>query len=234
MLRCDPAVFDPVASDPTISRLSDTLAASGEQALQAIRSAHSDVRSRIWSLASKHAPNATGHVTIDLDGVLVTAHSDKQDAAATWKKTYGHHPLVAFVDHRPSGTGEPVAAHLGPGNAGSNTATDHITTTQLAPAQLPKTNRQGRQTLIRTDSAGGTHNVVSWLAQRGRRLSYSVGMVITDTIHQHLQKIPASAWTPPIDADGHIRDGAWGAELTGNLLDGWPRGMRLTARKERP
>ncbi|MGY4745937.1 IS1380 family transposase [Streptomyces sp. ATMOS53] len=234
MLRCEPALFGPVASDPTISRLIDTLAASGDKALQAIRTARSQVRQRAWSLAGKHAPDADGQVTVDLDGVLVIAHSDKEDAAATWKKTYGHHPLTAFVDHGQGGTGEPVAALLRPGNAGSNTAADHIATAQLALTQLPKRYRRGRQTLIRTDSAGGTHDFVSWLAKRGRWLSYSVGMVITETIHQHVLKIPAPAWTPAVEADGKVRDGAWVAELTGNLLDGWPKGMRLIVRKERP
>lgn len=94
---------------------------------------------------------------MDLDGVLVVAHSDKQDAAPTWKKTHGHHPLMGFVDHGPGGTGEPVAALLRPENAGSNTAADHITTARLALAQLPKRYRRGRQTLIRCDSAG-THS----------------------------------------------------------------------------
>ncbi|MFF5582968.1 IS1380 family transposase, partial [Streptomyces hygroscopicus] len=198
MLRCEPAVFGLVASDPTISRLIDTLAASGERALQAIRSARSEVRHRVWSLAGENAPDADGQVIVDLDGVLVIAHSDKEDAAATWKKTYGHHPLTAFVDHGPGGTGEPVAALLRPGNAGSNTAADHITAAQLALAQLPKHYRRGRQTLIRTDSAGGTHDFVSWLARRGRWLSYSVGMVITEAIHEHVLKVPASAWTPAV------------------------------------
>lgn len=88
---------------------------------------------------------------MDLDGVLVLAHSEKQDAAATWKKSFGHHPLTGFVDHASGGTGEPVAALLRSGNAGSNTAADHITTAQLALAQLPKRHRRGRSTLIRTD-----------------------------------------------------------------------------------
>ncbi|MEU6578534.1 IS1380 family transposase [Streptomyces sp. NPDC046805] len=234
MLRAEPDVFGPVASDPTVSRLIDALAASGEKALQAVRSARSEVRNRVWSLAGENAPNADGQVTIDLDGVLVIAHSDKENAAATWKKTYGHHPLTAFVDHGPGGTGEPVAALLRPGNAGSNTAADHITTAQLALAQLPKRYRRGRQTLIRTDSAGGTHDFVSWLARRGRWLSHSVGMVITAAIHEHVLKVPASAWTPAVEGDGETRDGAWVAELTGPLLDGWPKGMRLIVRKERP
>ena len=234
VLRAEPAVFGPVSSDPTVSRLIDTLAASGEKALQAIRSARSEVRDRVWSLAGENAPDTGGQVVVDLDGVLVIAHSDKEDAAATWKKTYGHHPLTAFVDHGPGGTGEPVAALLRPGNAGSNTAADHITTAQLALAQLPKKYRRGRQTLIRTDSAGGTHDFVSWLAQRGRWLSYSVGMTVTEAIHEHVLKVPASAWTAAIETNGEVRDGAWVAELTGKLVDGWPKGMRLIVRKERP
>ncbi len=144
-----------------------------------------------------------------LDGVLVIAHSDKQNAAATWKKTYGHHPLTAFVDHGPGGTGEPVATLLRPGNAGSNTAADHITTAQLALAQPPKHYRRGRQTLIRTESAGGTHDFVSWLAKRERWLSYSVGMTVTEAIHEHVLRVPASAWTSAVETDGEARDGAW-------------------------
>ncbi|WP_327188526.1 IS1380 family transposase [Streptomyces xinghaiensis] len=234
MLRAEPAVFGPVASDPTVSRLIDTIAASGDRALQAIRAARAEARARVWRLADREAPDADGTVTVDLDGVLVIAHSDKEDAAPTWKRTYGHHPLMAFVDHGQGGTGEPVAGLLRPGNAGSNTASDHITAARLALVQLPKKYRRGRRTLIRTDSAGGTHDFVTWLAQRGRWLSYSVGMVITDAIHQHVRRIPASAWTAAVEADGEIRDGAWVAELTGDVLHGWPKGMRLIVRKERP
>lgn len=234
MLRAEPGVFGPVASDPTVSRLIDALAAAGPKALTAIRSARAEVRERAWKLAGPAAPDADGQVVVDLDGVLVLAHSEKQDAAATWKKTFGHHPLMAFVDHGPQGSGEPVAALLRPGNAGSNTAADHITTAQLALAQLPKHYRRGRRTLIRTDSGGGTHDFVAWLAQRGRWLSYSVGMTITDAIHQAVLMVPSSAWTPAVEPGGEIRDGAWVAELDGDCLKGWPKGMRLIVRKERP
>jgi hypothetical protein len=127
-----------------------------------------------------------------------------------------------------------VAGLLRPGNAGSNTAADHITTAQLALAQLPKKYRRGRRTLIRTDSAGGTHEFVAWLARRGRWLSYSVGMTITEQIHQAVLKVPATAWTAAIEPGGEIRDGAWVAEITGDCLKGWPKGMRLIVRKERP
>nr|WSW71326.1 IS1380 family transposase [Streptomyces sp. NBC_00995] len=225
MLRAEPAVFGPVASDPTVSRLIDTLAASGEKALRAIRAARAAARGRVWRLAGGEAPDAGGTVTVDLDGVLVIAHSDKEDAAPTWKRTYWHHPLMGFVDHGPGGTGEPVAALLRPGNAGSNTAADHITATQMALAQLPKKYRRGHRTLIRTDSAGSTHDFVAWLAQRGRWLSYSVGMTVTEQVHQHVLKVPASAWTAAVETDGEIRDGAWVAELTGDVQD---------VRKERP
>ncbi|MFE7313066.1 transposase [Streptomyces sp. NPDC057555] len=175
-LRAEPDVFGPVASDPTASRLIDVLAASGPKALTAITGRafpstrhHMGVgcrkqSGRRWQRDRGHRRRAGA------------AHSEKQDATATWKKTYGHHPLTAFVDHGPGGTGEPVAVLLRLGNTDSNTAADHITTAQLALAQLPKKYQRGRQTLIRTDSAGGTHDFVSWLAKRGRWLSYSAGM----------------------------------------------------------
>ncbi|MEU9044610.1 MULTISPECIES: IS1380 family transposase [unclassified Kitasatospora] len=233
-LRAEPGVFGPVASDPTVSRLIDTLSAAGPRALAAVRRARADVRERVWQLAGQTAPGADGQVTVDIDGVLVIAHSDKEAAAATWKKTYGHHPLMAFVDHGPAGSGEPVAAVLRPGNAGSNTAVDHIEAACLALTQLPKTYRRGRRTLIRTDSGGGTHAFVNWLDARGRWLSYSVGMTITDQVHQAVLLVPASAWTPAVEPGDQVRDGAWVAELAGDVLKGWPAGMRLIVRKERP
>ncbi|WP_409474122.1 IS1380 family transposase [Streptomyces sp. HC307] len=236
MLRAEPAMFGPVASDPTVSRLIDTLAASGKRALAALRQARAEVREHIWQLAGERAPVAGGQVTVDPDGVLVIAHSDKQDAAATWKRTFGHHPLMAFVDHGRGGSGEPVVGLLRPGNAGSNTAADHIEAARLALAQLPKKYRRGRHTLIRCDSGGGTHEFVAWLAARGRWLSYSVGMTITDAIHQAVLQVPVSAWTPAVEPDGEIRDGAWVAEIDAgsDCLTGWPKGMRLIVRKERP
>ena len=77
-------------------------------------------------------------VTVDLDATIVTAYSDKEQAAATWKKTRGFHPLASFADHGPDGAGEPLAIMLRPGNAGSNTAADHVEATQLALAQLAR------------------------------------------------------------------------------------------------
>jgi hypothetical protein len=234
MLRAEPQVSGLVASDPTVSRLVETLAAAGPRALTAIRRARAEVHERVWQLAGPDAPHAGGQVVVDIDGVLVPAHSGKQDATRTWKKTYGHHPLAAFVDHGAAGSGEPVAGLLRPGKAGSNTAADHVEATRMALAQLPKRFRRGRRTLVRTDSAGGTHAFLDWLTARGRWLSYSVGMTITDTIHAAVLQIPATAWTPAVEPDGELRDGARVAELADDVLKGWPKGMRLIVRRERP
>jgi hypothetical protein len=89
--------------------------------------------------------------------------------------------------------------------------------------------------LIRADSGGGTHGFLGWLTRPGRRLRYSVGFPMTDEVCQAILKLPARAWTPAYDASGRVRDSAWVAELTGLLdLVGWPEGMRVIVRKERP
>lgn len=88
---------------------------------------------------------------MDLDGVLVIAQSEKQDAAATWKEAFRHHPLTGFVDHGAGGSGEPVVGLPRPGNAGSVMGADHIEAARPALAQLPKKYRRGRGTLIRCD-----------------------------------------------------------------------------------
>jgi len=138
-----------------------------------------------------------------------------------------------FADHGPQGSGEPLAIMLRPGNAGSNTAADHVEATRLALAQLPAHLR--RRVLIRADSGGGTHEFLAWLARPGRRLAYSVGFTMTDEVQDAILKIPARVWVPAYDADGQVRPGAWVAELTGLLdLASWPRGMRVIVRKERP
>ena len=233
-LRAEPGLFGPVASDPVISRLVAALAADAPRALKAIRAARAAARDRAWALAGTASPGADGTlIPVDIDATIVIAHSDKEQARPTWKKTYGFHPLAAFADHGPDGGGEPLAMKLRPGNAGSNTAADHIEVTRLALAQLPAARR--RQVLIRADSAGGTHDFLTWLAKPGRRLAYSVGMTITGDFEDAIRMLPKQAWTPAYDAGRQPRPGAWVAELTGLLdLDGWPKGMRVIVRRERP
>jgi hypothetical protein len=168
-----------------------------------------------------------------VDATIVTACSEKEQAAPTWKKTFGFHPLTVFADHGPDGSGEPLAIMLRPGNAGSNTAADHIQAVKLALAQLPRAMR--RRVLIRADSGGGTHEFLAWLTRPSRRLHYTVGFPMTDDIQAAILAIPKTAWTPAYDSDRMVRPGAWVAELTGMLnLAGWPTGMRVIVRKEPP
>ena len=234
VLREQSQLAGPVASDPVVSRLVSTLAADLPRALKAVRSARSAARERAWALAGAGAPGGDGGlVTVDLDATIVIAHSEKEQAAPTWKKTFGFHPMTAWADHGAAGNGEPLAIALRAGNAGSNTAADHVEAARLALAQLPRHLR--RRVLVRADSGGGTHEFLTWLTARSRRLHYSVGMTITEEIQAAILKAPDDGWTPAYDGDGQVRKGAWVADVTGLLdLNGWPAGMRVIVRKERP
>jgi hypothetical protein len=234
VLRAQPELAGPVASDPVISRLISALAADAPRALRAIRKARAAARGRAWALAGERAPGADGSlIPVDLDATIVLAHSEKEKAAPTWKKTFGFHPLAAFADHGAAAGGEPLAIVLRPGNAGPDAAAEHIEVTRLALAQLPR--RARRRVLIRTDSGGGTREFLAWLASPGRRLHYSIGMTITGEMQQAILQLPDRIWEPAYDAGGQARPGAWVAELTGLLgLAGWPEGMRVIVRKERP
>jgi len=103
VLRAEPSVFGAVTSDPTVSRQADTLAADADQALTAIDSARAAARARVWAAAGKFAPDhetgAANPVVVDVDATLVTAHSDKELAAPTFKRGFGFHPLLTFADH---------------------------------------------------------------------------------------------------------------------------------------
>jgi hypothetical protein len=239
-LRAAPEVFGPVASDPTVSRLIDTLAADAPAALAAIASARAVARATAWSLAGAHAPDhdpsAASPLVIDVDATLVTAHSEKESAAPTFKRGFGFHPLWAFLDHGGQGTGEPLAFLLRAGNAGSNTVADHKAVIRAALAQLPGGHSRGKKVLVRIDGAGGTHELLAWLTRR--RLAYSVGFSLPGdlaSIQKTLASIPADAWMSAYDADRQPRPGAFVTEVTGLFdLSGWPPGMRLIVRKERP
>jgi hypothetical protein len=234
VLRAQPDLAGLVASDPVVSRLITALAANAPRALRAIRKARAAARECAWALAGDRAPGGDGSlIPVDIDATIVLAHSEKERATRTWKKTFGFHPLAAFADHGAGAAGEALAIMLRPGNAGSNTASEHIEAAGLALAQLPQ--RMRRRVLIRTDSGGGTHDFLAWLASPGRRLHYSVGMTITNDMQEAILQLPDRVWEPAYDAGGQVRPGAWVAELTGLLdLSAWPEGMRVIVRKERP
>jgi len=240
LLRTQPGVFGSVASDSTVFRTITALAQSSPKALSALASATATARAAAWEAAGEHAAHygltAKCPLVIDIDATLLDSHSDnKEGAAPTYKKGFGFHPLLGFFDHGGDGTGEPAAALLRPGNAGANTAADHTMVLDEALKQLPwdPGYRVGRKVLVRTDSGGGTHEFLNYLT--ARRLQYSIGFGLTDTIVAAANQVPKKAWTPAYNADGEQRDGAWVAELT-ELVDltRWPAGMRLILRKERP
>jgi Transposase DDE domain group 1 len=247
MLRAQPGVFGLVASDPTVSRLVARLATDPDAALAAINAARAAARERVWDRA--RAPLQDGLVVIDLDATLLDAHSDKEQASRTWKKGFGFHPLLGFVDHGAGGAGEPVAELLRPGRAGSNTAADHVEVFDTALAQIPAALRardgHGRvAVLVRTDAAGATKEFARHLARTGVQFSLGANLGHFD-IPTALALLPAQAWTPayqarrPRAAESEVqiepRDGAWVAEVSGLVdLSAWPRGTRLILRKERP
>ena len=239
-LRGTPAVFGSVASDPTVSRLIGRLAADAPKALAAIDDARAAARAAVWAAAGEQAPDfgagAHAPLVIDVDATLVTAHSDKQLAAPNYKHGYGFHPIGVWADHGSQGTGEPLAMLLRKGNAGANTAADHISVVTQALRQLPNLtdpSRPGRRVLVRTDAAGGTHEFLNWLHRR--RLQYSVGFGLSEHVAKIVDELPDAAWTPAYDADGRPREGARLAELTGMLdLSTWPPGIRVIVRAERP
>ena len=155
---------------------------------------------------AKAAGQDLGEVTvIRLDATIIVAHSDKQQARGTFKGTYGHHPLAAWCDN----TDESLAMQLRPGNAGSNTAADHIAIVDAAIAQIPAKHR--RKMLFTCDGAGSTHALVKHVTRLGARpgyqVHYSAGFDFDERIRAVLPRLPESAWTPPLDAGGMTRPG---------------------------
>src|SRR5664280_1317053 len=154
-------------------------------------------------------------------------------------KTFGFHPLLAYLDRPEVAGGEALAGLLRPGNAGSNTAADHVTVIDMALAALPAAARPrpndppGPTVLVRTDAAGATHGFAAALRQRG--CGFSVGFAVDQPVQAAVLAVPAAGWTPAYDIDGDLRDGAWIAEITDCVdLTAWPEGSRLIVRRERP
>ena len=209
LLRSQGELFGPVASDPTVCRLVKTLAGDVEAVEAAVEAARGEVRRRVWSLAGEHSPaagiSAASPLVIDVDATLVEAHSAKEGAAPTFKRGFGHHPLTAWFDHGPHGAGECAAIMLRPGNAGANTAADHIEIIRRALDQAGLGSRPGRKVLVRIDGAGGTKETVGFLARR--RVSYSVGFKLPDHTPDIYAAIPKTAWAPARNADGDPGEG---------------------------
>ncbi len=232
VLRNQTELFGPVASQATAWRAVQAVASVE---LRTIPLARAAARARVWA-----AGGAPESVTLDFDATLVNAYSDKQDAAPNYKKGFGFHPLGVWCDE----TNEALAAMLRPGNAGANTAADHIAMLDAALAQLPAEWRTGHQPgddattmvhpiLARADSAGATHGFVDALLQRN--IGYSIGFDVDCRVRSALMLAQEEDWVPAIETDGSNRPGAWVIELT-DLADlgAWPEQSRLICRRERP
>ena len=240
-LRHQEEVLGSVASAPTVWRVLDELTPAR---LRRVEKARARTRARVWELAGgPPAARAAGRtldsdlVVLDVDATIVVAHSEKENAAATFKRTFGFHPLGVWCDN----TSELLTVALRPGNAGSNTAADHIEVLTKAVAQVPRAHR--KKLLVRVDGAGASHALLKWLtdqdAKRGRHVEYSVGFAVTETVRTAIAAIPAEGvWSPALKANGETREKAHVAEITGllpqSLLSEWPVGMRVIVRRERP
>ncbi len=226
VLRDQPDLFGTVASHPTVWR---TLAAIDHAALGRVKAARAQARAKAWA-----AGVDPGFYVIDIDATLVGAHSDKEQAAPTWKKGFGFHPLLAYLD----ATGEALAGVLRAGNAGSGTASDHVSVLADALAQLPLDPAQ-TEVIVRADTAGWSHDFINEC--RRRHVRFVIGHQLTVEIASVLVDLPQRAWRPAISADGSDwREHAEVAEIT-HLVQGvfdstrtWPSGLRMIARREQP
>ncbi len=231
VLRAQPELFGAVASDPTISRLIEGLGDDSATVITAIRAARAGARAKVW--AHRRPIPSTDQVVVDLDATLVGAHSEKEGATANFKRGFGFHPMLAFVDHGAGGTGEPLVGMLRPGRANANDAADQIAVLDAALAQLPEQTRS--RVLVRGDTGSGVQPFLWHVTNLG--LQYSVGVYARQPVQDALAALPQQAWRKALDVDGNPRDGAQVAELTRWLpatFIGWPPGMRVIARRERP
>ncbi len=227
-----------VASTPTIWRVLDGIDTA---MLGKIRLARAVARDRAWLArgeltgaelpGSRAAGRLLEQVVIDLDATLVTAHSDKEGAAGNFKGGFGFHPLGAWLDN----TGEALAAVLRPGNAGSNTAADHLTVLEQALSQLPDRWRS-KPILVRADGAGYSHALIAALSRQG--VEFSIGYPVTEAVRDAITLVPKWAWQQACNADGDLREHADVADITGLLdLSKWNTscpGMRVIVRRELP
>ena len=150
-----------------------------------MRVAHARARERFWELHG-----APERLTIDVDATLITAHSEKEKAAGNYKGGYGFHPLQAYLDE----TREAMGGLLRAGNAGSNTADDHVTVLDRALAQIPAEYLETLEILVRADSAGATHGLVDYCREGNMR--FSVGYELTEPVRTAILANPRGCLGP--------------------------------------
>lgn len=234
VLRDQPALFGPAASHPTTWRTFDGL---GPVELRRLAGARAAARGAAWAAGAGPAGEGT---IIDIDATIIRTRADKEDAAPTYKRTFGHHPLLAMIAE----CGEVLTGELRAGNAGANTAEDHVVVLGAAIAQLPAPWRAGhapgddptlvqKPLLARADAAGASH----WFVEecRHRNIAYSIGYHIDHRIRDALLLVQEEHWVPAVEPGGRRREGAEVVELTDLVnLAAWPERTRLIVRREDP
>jgi hypothetical protein len=221
-LRDQQVLFGEVASDSTAYRVIERIA-SDAALIDGLRDARAEARAHAWQLGV-----GPERVTIDEDATLVTAHSEKEGAAGTFKGGFGFHPIMAYCDE----SGEAFAGLLRPGNAGANRAADQIAVAEQALQQIPEQHIEEIAILVRMDSAGATHELIDWC--REGNIRFSVGYDLTEPVRAALLDLPENAWVAALDRDGSQRPNGQVAELTGQVdLSSWPQRSRLICRRER-
>jgi len=233
-------VLGAAPSDTTVRR---TLELADARTLDKIARARAAVRGHVWQLICARPAGfpwlavagkvLAGWLVIDLDATLITAYSDKEGAAPTWKKGYGFHPLGAWA----ANTRECLAMLLRPGNAGSNTFADHKEVLAAAIRQVPA--RFRAKILVRVDGAGASHDLIKHLlalSSPRRILLFTCGWMITAADEDAIRKVPADAWKPGTGQDGTAEDDTDVAEITGLMsrAGNWPAGLRWIARRVKP
>jgi len=219
VLRHQKAIFGVVASNSTAYRVIDSIDGPG---LQRLRAAVAIARERAWGLGA--TPKT---VVLDWDATLVTAFSHKARATATYKKGFGHHPLLCYLDE----SREALAGILRDGNAGSNTAADHMRVGDLALAQLPAGALDG-EIIARVDGAGATHDFTRWC--RDAQIRFSVGAKLTPDVLQAALDTDEWAWKEGLDQDGAENPNTFVCDLTERVnIDAWPSASRLICRSVR-
>jgi hypothetical protein len=195
----------PVASMPTTWRVLDRV---DEEHLRQVRAARAAARERAWAAGAGPdlGRDLFAELCLDFDATITVAHSEKENAAATWKHTFGFHPLLCFLDRPDIAAGEALAGLLRPGNAGSNTAADHITVLGMALQALPEHARPhrdpdtgqwtGPRLLARSDSTGATHAFAAACAERG--VGFSFGFPVDARVQQLVDLIPDQCWYPAL------------------------------------
>ena len=228
------ALFATVASQPTAWRTIEAIA-DDDLAVHRIFDAVAGVRGRVWQLGA--APDGwddpTIPVYVDVDATLVTAHSEKDRAAGTYKGGFGFAPIVAFVD-RGDGRGEPLGLLLRPGNAAANTIADNADVLEQALMWLPAV-PDGKPVVARGDSAMATCGFVSYARAAKVKVSVSLPIGEHPQVQAAIRDLHADddAWAPALRPDGSVRDDAHVAELPDVPLgEHWPAGLRIIVRRE--